>query len=663
MSIAEAKIKVVLFSGGSGSDVLSREFLGHPSVALTLAVNGYDDGASTGELRRFFGDMLGPSDFRKNAARMARVLRTLPDSGIDLLELRLPSPCTREEALGCLQSVREPSVPAGSEFQRCVRSLAAALDPEPRTAIAAALDAFERYFNDAGRPFEWSDCSIGNLALAGCFLQADRAFNRAVARYCALLNLPPGLIENVTTGTNAYLVATNLDGGLITSEAAIVDGSQRNYIDDIFLLERALVDGEDLAGVAAEDSFAGCAAELTPNPELLAKILSADLIVYAPGTQHSSLYPSYMTPGIGTAIADNLTAIKVLITNIQEDAEIPDNSAVDLIEKAVYYLREKDRSTHPLPCLITHYLLNDPGRQGEESAYIPLGRLENIEDPRLVRIGAYEDGATGRHDAKKVLTPFTEAIISSRRPKKVAVLLLNTRSINKVSQSILELMRAGSDRLLLQVSVFYSSPDELAPRFVARLPMAVHRLGAEEDFADPAFVRSLGEQAFDYVVLFDSSGSYKGEDIFNLVSLLGNTRLDSVWGSRRLSVRDIHQSYKGRYGHRMLLGAISYLGSHLLSLAYLALYGRHISDTLTGVRAVKIGYFIDSCTQLEHPRINHYLLSALLRAQATVFETPVQFFPQYPEDTITVGEGLRALLTILWWRFKALPRPVLDERG
>ena len=644
----------MLFSGGSGSDVLSREFLGHPGVTLTLAINGYDDGASTGELRRFFGDMLGPSDFRKNAARMARALRTLPDSGIDLLELRLPAPCTREEALGCLQSVREPSMPAESEFQQCVRSLASALYPEQRTAIAAALDAFERYFNDTGRPFEWSDCSIGNLVLAGCFLQADRAFNRAVARYCALLNLPLGLIENVTTGTNAYLVATDLDGGLITSEAVIVDGSRRNYIDDIFLIERALDDGDDLAEIAAE---------LAPNPELLAKISSADLIVYAPGTQHSSLYPSYMTPGIGTAIADNLTAIKVLITNIQEDAEIPDNSAVDLIEKAVYYLREKDRSTHPLPCLITHYLLNDPGRQGEESAYIPLGRLENIEDPRLVRIGSYEEGATGRHDAKKVLTPFIETILASRRPKKVAVLLLNTRSLNKVSQSLLELMRAGSARLLFQVSVFYSSPDELAPRFVARLPMAVHRLGAEEDFADPAFVRSLGEQAFDYVVLFDSSGSYKGEDIFNLVSLLGNTRLDSVWGSRRLSVRDIHQSYKGRYGHRMLLGAVSYLGSHLLSLAYLVLYGRHISDTLTGVRAVKIGYFIDSCTELDHPRINHYLLSALLRAQATVFETPVQFFPQYPEDAITVGGGLRALLTILWWRFKTQPRPVLDERG
>ena len=41
-------------------------------VALTVAINGYDDGASTGEVRRFLGDALGPSDFRKNASRFAR---------------------------------------------------------------------------------------------------------------------------------------------------------------------------------------------------------------------------------------------------------------------------------------------------------------------------------------------------------------------------------------------------------------------------------------------------------------------------------------------------------------------------------------------------------------------------------------------------------------
>ena len=86
------------------------------------------------------------------------------------------------------------------------------------------------------------------------------------------------------------------------------------------------------------------------------------MIIYAPGTQHSSLFPSYLTPGLSDAIAANLTAIKLLVTNIQADAEIAGSSAVDIIDRAVYYLKEKGRLSTPTPCLITHYLLNDPGR-------------------------------------------------------------------------------------------------------------------------------------------------------------------------------------------------------------------------------------------------------------------------------------------------------------
>ena len=53
--------------------------------------------------------------------------------------------------------------------------------------------------------------------------------------------------------------------------------------------------------------------------------------------------------------------------------------------------------------------------------------------------------------------------------------------------------------------------------------------------------------AVDYVVLFDSSGMYNGGDIVGLVSHLALGRLDAIWGSRRLSVRDIQESYRLRY--------------------------------------------------------------------------------------------------------------------
>ena len=41
---------------------------------------------------------------------------------------------------------------------------------------------------------------------------------------------------------------------------------------------------------------------------------------------------------------------------------------------------------------------------------MPLGPVETIEDPRLVRIGDYEDGVTGRHDAARILEPFLDAL-------------------------------------------------------------------------------------------------------------------------------------------------------------------------------------------------------------------------------------------------------------
>ena len=111
------------------------------------------------------------------------------------------------------------------------------------------------------------------------------------------------------------------------------------------------------------------------NPRLRERIAAADLIIYAPGTQHSSLFPSYLTKDLSRAIASNLTAIKLLVTNIQADAEISGSTAVDIIERAVYYLKEKGKLPLPVPTLITHYIINDPKilETDADAGYVPLG--------------------------------------------------------------------------------------------------------------------------------------------------------------------------------------------------------------------------------------------------------------------------------------------------
>src|SRR5579862_1649237 len=83
---ARSQINVVLFSGGSGTQSITEAFLKHPQISLTILINAYDDGHSTGRLRRFIPGMLGPSDVRKNINRLMpqsderhRALRFLSD--------------------------------------------------------------------------------------------------------------------------------------------------------------------------------------------------------------------------------------------------------------------------------------------------------------------------------------------------------------------------------------------------------------------------------------------------------------------------------------------------------------------------------------------------------------------------------------------------------
>ena len=628
----------MLFSGGRGSGALTTQLVSNPRVYLTVAINGYDDGASTGEVRRFLGDALGPSDFRKNASRLARVRGTAPAEVIDLLDRRLPDD---------LPNSRYPA----EWLTQHMATLSGAL----RTSVEARLSRFAEELAASARMFRFADSSVGNLVFAGSYLLARRDFTAAVDDYCALLGLPVGLIENVTDGADAHLVAIDADGRLLGSEEEIVDATRRNRIDDIHLL--ATRPGpEDLAAWRRLDrtpltrELSSRAARLTLNPRLAEAIAQADLIVYAPGTQHSSLFPSYLTPGLSQVIGANLKAIKLLVTNIQPDAEITGSSAVDIIERAVFYLKEKGRLSIPTPCLITHYLVNDPQHASTDTPYVPLGHLESLEDPRLVRVGNYEEAGTGRHDATKILGPFVDAFVDRwEAVQRVAVYLHDSGSTTKIVQSILEMIRGGIGDLPVQIAVFHDGPAPLDPSFSASVGFPVTHLAGGPREQDEQLRAALRAGSFDYVVLFESSGMYNGEDIANLASHLSLGRLDAVWGSRRLSVNDIHESYRLKYRHRAALGAVSYLGSHALSLLYLALYGRYISDTLSAARVVRTADVLQVQTPLTDKLANQHLLSVLLRRKAEMFEVPVQFFSMAPEQVkrTTPLDGLRAVFAVL----------------
>jgi hypothetical protein len=254
--------------------------------------------------------------------------------------------------------------------------------------------------------------------------------------------------------------------------------------------------------------------------------------------------------------------------------------------------------------------------------------------------------------------------LSARRRQRVAVWLYDATSLNKVSQSVLEMLRAGVQDIGVDLTVFYTADVDLEEAFMQPLPVALRNLRSASEPAGKRFLTALSEGEFDYAVLFESSGMYRGEDLAGVISPLATGRVDAVWGSRRLSLKDVEASYRLRYRHNAVLGSISLVGSHVLSGAYLFLFGRYISDTLSGVRGARTAFVTGLPVPPDDKLANQYLLSALLAEKADVLETPVQFLALSPERVrrTTPLEGLRSLGIIAWQRIRgARRRPAASQ--
>ena len=87
-----------------------------------------------------------------------------------------------------------------------------------------------------------------------------------------------------------------------------------------------------------------------------------------------------------------------------------------------------------------------------------------------------------------------------------------------------------------------------------------------------------------------------------------------------------------RFEKSPLAGAISALGSQLLSMATLVLYRRYVSDTLSGVRAERREHLERAGFALADKAQNQRLSASVLGSGGELFETPVNFLSMSPEQ-------------------------------
>src|SRR3569623_427347 len=200
-------------------------------------------------------------------------------------------------------------------------------------------------------------------------------------------------------------MALRQNGEILYSEAEIVELRSNVLIDSVYLLDRPL-NRERLASLSGEEqryflSRHHAAAAASPGVRLALE--QADIIVYSAGTQHSSLYPTYMSRGVAETIAGNRGALKVFVTNIGADYETPRYRASDYICGAYKYLRLAEGRQYAMPELFGAVLIND-GRRKADETYVDYDEASFDEIPVRRVVGDFESAdAPGKHDGDKVI--------------------------------------------------------------------------------------------------------------------------------------------------------------------------------------------------------------------------------------------------------------------
>jgi 2-phospho-L-lactate transferase/gluconeogenesis factor (CofD/UPF0052 family) len=660
-----SQINVVLFSGGSGTASITQALLRHPQIRLRILINAYDDGHSTGRLRRFIPSMLGPSDVRKNINRLMPSNERCYSALKALSDFRLPVGISAPDALAVVDGlIRGDSAGVPAALRPHLKKLIV----EQMEGVRSLLETFVAYYHEqakSGNAFDFTDCALGNLLFAGCYLQQDEDFNRAIAAFCRFYEIDPSTLLNVTQGENLFLVARKADGSMLLGEADIVAAQSSAKITDLYLIDQKTfyteVEGRGEPEGGWEPLIRSASIQPQANAEAVAAIAGADVIVYGPGTQHSSLFPSYMTNGIGEAIAGNPKADKIFIGNIVRDLDMQEDDVNDLADKFMEAMtRKSEASLAWRDCVTQFFVQRAEDAPTDRAKYIPFDEKKfkyPLETVRLRDWEAYE----GRHSGGFVLDELQQ-IVQSRidieleriqHMISIVVPVLNeSHTLLTVLKSLvsLDFQRLGLTKEIIVVDG--GSNDHSAE--IARSVNTVRVLESKPGAGRGAALRMGIENARGSIIaFFPGDKEYDTEELYELAAPLARSEYRVVFGTRAIKVRDLSEQLKGIYADKRGLYLTSKYGGILLSVITLLLYNRYISDVLTSVKVFDALLLRRLNLEGNGRDLDAEICAKLGLLHEYVLELPVDYSPRTRLEgkKITIMDGVRMVFALIRCRF------------
>lgn len=290
----------MFFSGGTALRPLSRalKLLTYNSVHV---VTPFDSGGSSAKLRTAFG-MPAVGDLRNRLMALADETDRGNPATHALFSHRLPEDADDHALRAELTDMIEKRHP-----------LVAAVPRPFRLTVRTHLRQFADHMPDG---FDLRGASVGNLVLAGGYLENGRDLRAVLALFSSLATVR-GLVIPVVDADH-HLAATLADGTEIVGQHRITrrdvtDASPR--IADLHLV-RSLEDPRPVEAVAGDD--------------VIQTIRSADLIVFPMGSFWTSVVANLLPKGIGRAIAA-ADCEKLYVKNAGRDPEQVGMSTADCV--------------------------------------------------------------------------------------------------------------------------------------------------------------------------------------------------------------------------------------------------------------------------------------------------------------------------------------------
>ena len=664
--VSPSQINVVLFSGGSGTSEITGTLRRHAQISLKILINAYDDGHSTGRLRAFIPGMLGPSDVRKNLNRLMPLGERSQLGLKQVSDYRLRIGIPRDEALNLIDLIVNGDYKSLPEPLRASFPLLAYWQMQDLNSF---LRRFIAYFHERERQgftFDFTDCALGNLLFAGCYLEQDQDFNAAIDAFSVFHNFPPGILLNVTSGENLFLAAAKANGSYLLNEADIVAAQDPARISELFLLDETIY-RKSICGANPPpegwDSILRQAHRVPQlDPRAAAAIEQADVIIYGPGTQHSSLFPSYMTAGLAEKIALNTKADKVFIGNIHRDFDIQEEDASDLARKLLDAMSRKGEIGVEWRDVVSQFFVQGADQTTlSQAKYIPFDKSRFSFPLETVKVRDWE-GKEGRHAGGYVLDELRQ-IVQSRIDVELAqvhhmvsfiVPVVNeAATIEGVLKALtaLDFQSFGLNKEVIVVDG--GSSDDTADK--ARGVRNVKVFSLPRRLGRGAAMRLGIEKARgNLIVFFPGDNEYRVADLSGIVTSLVSSGFRAVFGTRAVKCTDLSGTLKRIYQNDRALYLVSKYGGILLSVTTLLLYNRYVSDVLSSVKGYDAALLRSRNLQSDGIDLETEIVAKLSRRREYFLEVPLDYRPRTRAagKKIRSSDGWGALMALIRYRVK-----------